>query len=417
MPVDGPNVLIVVLDDVGVDQVSPYEYPGAPPTPTLQSLADSGLRFDQAWAMPVCSPTRAALLTGRMPQRNHIGAVIKAPSDDELPLDEITLPEMLARAATPYSSAAVGKWHLATVRSPSGVKHPLLQGFDLFAGSMNNIAVPVMVQPNTERSFASWERVDYSGRLEVETTFSTTKIVDDAIEALGKLKAPWLLYVAFHAAHRPLMVPPAELTGDFPVNPDNERSLYAANVVAADHELGRLLDALGSQRDDTLVFAMGDNGTPTGAKDEDGQDGGKGSFTEGGVRVPFIVSGPTVSARGETAALVHVVDVFPTLMELAGVRSVDATLDGVSLVPILKDASVSVHKRLYTELRHPAQGPPWSGVERAARDQTLKLVVDDGGRKVYRIDGFEEQEVPESSLSPAEHRRIRQLALELGRHP
>ena len=163
MPLDVPNVLIVVLDDVGIDQVSPYGYPGAPPTPTLQGLADAGLRFDQAWAMPVCSPTRGALLTGRMPHRNHVGAVIKAGAPAELPLDEITLPEMLDQSGTNWSSAALGKWHLATVNSPSGTKHPILQGFDTFSGSMNNISVSSTVLPDMERSMLAWERVDTAG--------------------------------------------------------------------------------------------------------------------------------------------------------------------------------------------------------------------------------------------------------------
>ena len=179
-----PNVLIVLLDDVGIDQVSPYGYPGAPPTPTLQGLADAGLRFDQAWAMPVCSPTRAALLTGRMPFRNHIGAVIKANSTAELPLEEITIPEMLDQSGTNWSSAAIGKWHLATVGSASGTRHPVLQGFDVFEGSMNNISVSTTVAPSTERSYAAWERVGPDGETTVDTTFSTIFVVENVVSTV-----------------------------------------------------------------------------------------------------------------------------------------------------------------------------------------------------------------------------------------
>jgi arylsulfatase A-like enzyme len=403
-----PNVLIVLLDDVGVDQVSPYGYPGSPPTPNIQALADEGIRFDQAWATPVCSPSRAALLTGQYAHRNQVGAVILARQIKELPLAEITLPEMLDLSGTDWTSAAVGKWHLGTVNGPSGVAHARKQGFDLFAGSMNNIT--------GDHSYVSWDRVGFDGVVALETTFSTTKIVDDAVGALGQLREPFLLYVAFHAAHRPLMPPPPELVGGLVVDPGDERALYSANVTAADHEIGRLLGALGDRRERTLVFVMGDNGTPRHAKEDEDMEGAKGSFTEGGLRVPFIVSGPPLTEKGASDALVSLVDVYPTLMELAGVQSVDAQLDGLSLVPVFHDLSRPVHTRLYSETRFPADGPPWRNVSRAARDSSLKVVDHDGQRAVYRITGFEEAELRRSQLSGTEKKRVRKLEGELDEH-
>ncbi|MEQ1504521.1 MAG: sulfatase-like hydrolase/transferase [Myxococcota bacterium] len=409
MPVP-PNVVIAVLDDVGVDQVAPYGFPGAPPTPVIQALADDGLRFDQVWATPVCSPTRAAVMTGQVAHRNRVGAVIKAGSTAEL-----TLPEMLDSSGTDWSAAAIGKWHLGTTHGASGVRHALLQGFDWFAGSMNNIAVPPTVEPATPRSYASWERVGFDGVVAVETTFSTVKIADDAIDALGRLTEPFLLYVAFHAAHRPLMQPPPELVGGTIAAEGDENLLYALNVTAADHELGRILDALGDRRDRTLVVVLGDNGTPRHAKDDDGQEGGKGSFTEGGLRVPFIASGPPVTARGATDALVSVTDLFPTLMELAGVPSVDQPLDGRSLVPVFADPAAPIHDRLYAELRHPA-APPWERIEQAARDVDLKVVRADDVNAVFRIDGFSETEVTRSDLSGQERRRVKKLDKDIAGH-
>lgn len=405
-----PNVLLVVLDDVGIDQVSPYGWTGAPPTPRLQALADEGLRFDQAWATPVCSPTRAALMTGRVAWRNHVGGVLHAPTAYELPLDELTLPEMLDTSGTDWASAAIGKWHLGTAAGPSGVQHARLQGFDWFAGSMNNISVPPTVAPEGVRTYAAWERVAFDGTVAVETTFSTTKIADDAIEVLGKLGEPFLLYVAFHAAHRPSMQPPPELTGgEVAADPSDENALYALNVTAADHELGRILDALGDRRARTLVLVIGDNGTPSTAKDSDAQAGAKGSFLEGGIRVPFVASGPPVTARGASDALVHVTDVFPTLMDLAVVRSVAPTLDGRSLVGVFADADAEVHRRSYTEIRMPPQGPPWEKVKRAARDASLKVVELDGVRTVSRLAGSDEQAVEPDTLLASERRRVRKL--------
>jgi arylsulfatase A-like enzyme len=409
MPTDAPpNVVIVVLDDVGIDQVTPYGYPGSPPTPNIQKLADEGIRFDQAWATPVCSPSRAAILTGEFADRNHIGSVILNHQDFELPLSVITLPEMLDQSGTDWSSAAIGKWHLATPTSPSGVDHAHKQGFDLFAGSMNNIA--------GEHSYVSWDRVGFDGKTATETTFSTVQITDDAIYALGKLREPFLLYVAYHAAHRPLMPPPPEIVNGLQVDPADENAMFAANVTAADTEIGRLVAALGDKLDHTLVVVVGDNGTPGHAKDPDGMEGGKGSFTEGGLRVPFIAAGGPVKAQGATEALVSFVDLFPTLMELAGVKRVDQPLDGVSLVPIFTDLSATAHERLYSETRHPPEGPPWREVSRAARDATLKVVDIDGERTYYRLHGFDEKEVPRSALDGAEKKDVKRLEAEIDAH-
>lgn len=422
----GPiNVLVVLLDDVGVDKVAAYGYPDAVQTPVIQSLVDEGVRFDEAWATPVCSPTRAALLTGQFADKNRVGAVILAQSAVEMPLEVVTIPEMLAGSGTHWSTAAIGKWHLATNKSPSGTQHPWRQGFDQFAGSMNNIQVPAGVLPEVARSYAAWERVGFDGVSALETTFSTQKITDDALDALSRMREPFFLYVAYHAAHRPLMVPPVELTdgliGSEPGRIDaarvasgDETALFDLNLAVADRQIGRILDGLGDRRARTLVLVIGDNGTPSYVKDEDGQAGAKGSFTEGGLRVPFVAAGPPVTARGVSHALVSVADVFPTVMALAGVDHVDAALSGVSLLPAMADLAAPVHERLYSELRHPPGGP-WERVDRAARDASLKVVDLEGELTVYRIDGFTETEV--DGMHGDDRRRVKKLTAEIALHP
>ncbi|MEZ4234701.1 MAG: sulfatase-like hydrolase/transferase [Myxococcota bacterium] len=409
-----PNTVIVLLDDVGVDQISAYGYPGAPPTPTFDALADQGVRFDQAWATPVCSPTRAALITGEFADRNEVGAVIMAKQDKEMPLSVRTLPELLRRADQRWASAAIGKWHMATLASASGAEHALLQGFDWFAGSMNNIGVPPVDEPDVPRSYVAWDRVGFDGQVHLETTFSTTAITTDAIAALTVMPEPFVLYVAYHAAHRPLMVPPGALPEGAEVD---ENELFALNVAAADAEIARLLDALGDRRANTLVMVIGDNGTPSYAKDEDGQGGAKGSFREGGLRVPFVVAGPGV-AHGVSDALVSVVDVVPTVLVAAGVDPAPLHLDGLPMQPALQDpAAATVHEVLYSETRHPPTGPPWRHVERAARDRDLKLVDDDGEQRLFRLDGFQEAPVARKALTAEEQARVEALEAELARHP
>ncbi|MCA9493890.1 MAG: sulfatase-like hydrolase/transferase, partial [Myxococcales bacterium] len=406
------NVLLILLDDVGVDQVSAYGYPGAPSTPVIDGLAERGLRFDHAWAMPTCSPTRAALLTGRQPLHNGVGSVIMSMQPKELALSEVTIPEMLDLSGTDWSSAAIGKWHLSTVRSPSAEQHPHLQGFDLFAGSLNNIVSKSTLPDRGEPTYVNWERVGFDGTTALEHRFSTTAIVDDTIEAVGQLQEPWFVYVPFHASHRPLMVPPdLPMAGE--IDPADENALFAANVQAADLEIGRLLQALGPTLDHTLVFVIGDNGTPSYAKDADGQEGEKGSFLEGGVRVPFVVAGPGVAQGAHTDALAHIVDVFPTLMELAGVERAPAPLDGVSLWPVLRDPEATVRELVYSEIRHPAVGPPWTRVERAVSDGHLKAIDQGGEIKVYRLEGDAEVEVTGSLTRKELRKELPTLVLEL----
>ena len=399
-----PNVLIVVLDDVGVDQVSAYGFPGSARTPVIDALAADGLRFDAMWATPTCTPTRAALMTGRVAHRTGLGAVLTLQDTGELPLDEITLPEMLDRSGTDWTSAAIGKWHLAGPASPSGARHPLLQGFDWYSGSLNNIV---------RGSYVDWVRVGFDGTTGVETRFSTEAITDDAILAWHRLREPWLLYVAYHSAHRPLMPPP----DDEGLEAADERALYRANVEDADRHLGRLLRAIGPDLDETLVIVLGDNGTPAHAQAPGVPiHGSKGTMFEGGLRVPFVVAGPPVTARGATPALAHVTDVFPTLMELAGVESVPRKLDGASLVPLFADPAARVHEVIYTETRHPPV-PPWKRASRAARDEELKLVDRDGRRTVWRVDGFAEQRVLPADLTPEERERLARLRATLREHP
>jgi arylsulfatase A-like enzyme len=398
-----PNVIVVVLDDVGVDQIGAYGWPGAPATPTIDGLAERGLRFRHAWSMPVCSPSRAALLSGQMPHRNHVGAVIHTNQAAELPLSVITIPELLAEAPQLWSSAAVGKWHLSSLSSPSGAEHPWLQGFQHFSGSLNNIV--------GARTMVDWERVDFTRRTVSEVRFSSDAIVDDAVSLLPELREPFFLYVAFHAAHEPLMVPPGVELPD----PTDLNALYAANVTYADQQLGRLLDGLGPRLARTLVVVVGDNGTPEHGKDADGMDGAKGSFLEGGINVPFVVAGPPVTARGVSDARVHLVDLFPTMMDLASVPRVRQELDGRSLVGAFRDADAPVHDVIYTELRHPSSGPPWRRVERCASDGEYKLVDELGeGERFYHLTAEGEAPVAESTIPSS---ALRALRKELARHP
>ncbi|HHO50057.1 MAG TPA: hypothetical protein ENK18_04095 [Deltaproteobacteria bacterium] len=371
----GHNVLLVLIDDLGLDKVPRYGvYPQQPELPNLDRLADQGVTFRYATAMPVCSPTRATLLTGRLPRRHGLGEAINSSTAIELPLEARLLPEVLRdHSPHPYTSVALGKWHLSTPTSPTGLAHPVEQGFDVYAGGLDNLP-----------SFYSWPKV-IEGALEQSETYATTDTTNDAIVQMLTLPEPWFLYVAYHAPHLPFHTPPGDLHGQELGDDALPEDSFVAMAEAMDTELGRLLDALpATLRDRTTVIVSGDNGSePVVTTPPFDPDRAKVSVYEGGVRVPLIVSSPQVREPGAWSdALVHIADLFPTVAELADVDpgSLGWELDGISLLPWLRDPlAPSGRDIVYTERLVPPGPPPYTTRDdRAVRDATHKLVLRSG---------------------------------------
>jgi arylsulfatase A-like enzyme len=401
-PPPGGNVLLLVADDVGIDKLASYAITAAPVrTPNIDALAAQGIQFQNAWALPYCGPTRAALQTGRHARRTGIG-MNEAVSNGHVELDlaQTTLAELVASSPTfDYQSAFVGKWHLSTFESASGAAHAVLQGWGSFRGTFGNLGVWVGEGDLPEGAgYYLWQKVDASGAIEEKTAYATTDLVDDAIEQLATLPEPWLLEVGFHAAHGPYDRPPDELVSDPDSDGFSARKKERLILEALDTELGRLLATIPDDvRARTTIVFVSDNGTPElVVEDEVDPDRAKGSVYEPGVRVPLIVQGPLVAVPGSTsAAFVHVVDVFPTVAEIAGVDLstlqgvLDPTsplaLDGESLLPLLADPTASARREvLYTE-RFDPQGPgPYTEHLQAVRDGSYKLVHD----AIFDLDQF-----------------------------
>ncbi|MBM3992035.1 MAG: hypothetical protein FJ298_13645 [Planctomycetes bacterium] len=297
------NVLLIVADDFGVDMFSPYgAHPSSAPTPNLTALAAEGMLFEYFYSLPSCSPTRASVLTGRMPFRHGIGK----PIDQWLPehalqLDERTLPEVLKDgSATSIATSAVGKWHLGS-EAEGGASHPNLQGVDWFAGTLGNLVFG--------STYFDYSKVT-NGGTSASRTYVTTEQVDDALARIEAMPEPWFLYLGFNAPHTPLHAPPASLhTQQLSGLPaDTPNAHYHAMVEAMDRELGRLLAGIpASVRANTTIVFLGDNGTPGNVMAAPSMPGNsKGSVYEGGVRVPLIVAGKHVDAPGtRCAALVQ----------------------------------------------------------------------------------------------------------------
>ena len=254
-----------------------------------------------------------------------------------LPYEERTIPEVLASAAEPWATSMVGKWHLSSLDPDAGtLGDPGLQGFAWHSGSFGNIG-----------NYEDWDE-DRNGVSVERTTYATTDTADDAIARIAEMTEPWFLYAAFNAPHSPYHEPPEALApGTFATIEER----YAAMITSVDAELGRVLASMDAeQRARTTVIVVGDNGTPF--EVIGGDDGRfKGSVYEGGVRVPLLVTGPRVGTPGSRSdALVSVVDVLPTVAEIAGVELGPDPVDGLSLLPVLADPTLPVHEAVYTEV-------------------------------------------------------------------
>ncbi|MCB9697193.1 MAG: sulfatase-like hydrolase/transferase [Alphaproteobacteria bacterium] len=409
---------MIVADDLGTDKLASYgEHPKAPRTPRLDALAARSVLFRNAYANPVCSPTRAALLTGRYGRRTGFGAIVEIANDaDELPLAEELVPEMLERSNPAWTSVAYGKWHLSGYKSPTGLKHPNAQGFDHYAGALGNLFYTSTDRRATWRSF---EKV-VDGEVRWVEEYATTDTTDDAVAFLQHHRSgPFFLYVAYNAPHTPFHLPPVKLYPGHLEKDATDIEKFDAVVTAMDTEIGRLLDTMTpEQRATTYVVFVGDNGT-----DRDAilppldPSHGKLSVFEGGVNVPLLVSGPGVRP-GETQALVHVVDLLPTIAEAAGATP-RAEIDGVSFLSVLGDPSRAGKREfVYLERFHPLGGGPFDLELRAVRDARYKLIVDKGGSEMFydlrgRFDDGEGTDV--SRLAGPEREAARRLEAELQR--
>jgi arylsulfatase A-like enzyme len=398
------NVLLVVADDLGTEKLAAYGETASPPsTPTLDSLAARGVRFRSAWADALCSPTRACILTGRYAFRTGVGWALPVSGGQVLRVSETTLPEALDGASAGYAHAAFGKWHLGDQQN-GGALAPNVAGFSHFAGMILGWLFPPL-------AYDSWPRT-VDGVTEMTTAYATTVTVDDALAWLRQQPEPWFCYVAFYAPHDPFHAPPAhlhhqDLAGRDPAT--EPLPFYKAMVEAMDHELGRLLDAVDPTLARTDVIFVGDNGTPAEVVVPPLRpDRAKASPYEGGVRVPLIVAGPSVAAGGrECASLVAAVDLFPTVLELAGVDPTQRfrRIDGVSLGPLLRDpAAPSPRASLYTELF--AGADPWRDGFVAARDPRFKLI------RRYASDGSLQEEAFDLETDPHEERDLLVAPLE-----
>jgi arylsulfatase A-like enzyme len=372
-----PNVLIILVDDMGYGDLSSY---GARDmrTPNIDAIATGGMRFSNFYAnCPVCSPSRAALLSGMYPDRAGVPGVIRTnPEDNFGYLSEraVLLPALLKKAG--YHTAIVGKWHLGLEAENS----PNARGFEFFHGFLGDMMMDYWTHLREGHNYMRLnnQEIDPKGHAtDIFTQWAVDYLQERA--AAKETDHPFFLYLAYNAPHVPIQPPPEWLDRVKKREPglDEKRAKIVALIEHLDDGIGKVMACLREtgMADNTFVFFTSDNGGQlnVGASNG-GLRGTKGDMYEGGIREPAAGLWPGHIAPGSKTDRVAIhMDLMPTVCELAGVTP-PAGIDGVSLLPILQGkAGDEVDTRELYWVRR--EGGPWAALtSHAVRRGDWKLI-------------------------------------------
>ena len=392
-----PNIIFIMADDLGNADLG---YRGSDiKSPNIDKLATGGVRLESFYGMQVCTPSRAALMTGRYPMRYGLQTLVIFPSHTYgLPTDERTLPQALKEAG--YRTAIIGKWHLGHADRKYW---PQNRGFDHFYG---NLVGEVDYFTMERGGVIDWQR---NGKFLKEKGYYTKLIGDEAVKFIEQQdgKQPFFLYFASLAPHAPYQAP-QEYLDRYKAIGDKQRRAYAAMITALDDQLGRLVSALEKKklRDKTLIIFASDNsgalsgmfasgskskeerekevgGIAQGAKAPASNDpfrGGKGSLYEGGVRVPGIMNWPGHLKPGTVNEPLHMVDIMPTLLALVGGKtSPEHPLDGKNIWPTVSEGKPSPHEDILINVE------AFRGAIRKGDWKLVKVALLPGKTELYNL--------------------------------
>lgn len=398
-----PNVVLIVIDDLGWADLGCY---GSTfhKTPQLDMLAKEGLRFTDAYAAcPVCSPTRAAIMTGKWPARLNLTdwlpgrgdlpaqKLLRPKIEQQLPLAEVTIAERLRAAG--YRTASIGKWHLGG----EGFG-PESQGFELNIAGDQGGSPPGFFAPFTREN----DKGKRAGRqlkgLEAaaDGSYLTDLLTDAAVNFIEKNnKDPFFLYLPHYTVHIPLQAK-EELIKKYPADPKftgkQNSSVYAAMLESLDDGIGRIMQKLDELKlaDNTLVIFTSDNGglatlegPHTPATSNAPLREGKGFLYEGGIRVPLLMHWPAVIKAGINSTPTSSVDLLPTILEVCGLPPAKE-IDGQSFVASWKE-SRELPRELFWHYPHYANqgGKPGAAI-RSGRWKLIEF-YEDGRRELYDL--------------------------------
>jgi arylsulfatase A-like enzyme len=366
-------------------------------TPNIDRLALQGMRFTDGYAAaPVCSPTRAAIMTGQSPARlaitNHLpdqkrfepdnATLRSAGSVDHLSPDYVTIAERLKEAG--YANAFIGKWHLSGRREEMSTtepaRRPEQQGFDLNVGGCCFGGPPSYFSPYKNPAIQDGTEGEYL----------TERLADEAIDFMRKHQAqPFFIALWNYTVHWPMQAP-QELIDKYKTRPGLKDHRYAAMIEAMDTQIGRVLESLDALKlaDNTLVIFTSDNGAFGGVTDLHPLRGCKGYLYEGGIRVPLIVRWPGQVKPGTICTTpVISTDFYPTILDVAGLKAKPGKpLDGESIVPLIRQKSPLQRRAIYFHYPNYAfhRGNRLGG---AIREGDYKLIeyYDDGSVELYNL--------------------------------
>jgi arylsulfatase A-like enzyme len=410
-----PNFVFFLIDDLGWTDLGCY---GSTfyETPNIDKLAAQGMRFTDAYAAcPVCSPTRASIVAGKYPARLGITQWIGGPNEPTpyrhyLPLEEVTIAEALKEAG--YSTGFVGKWHLSTREEDRKKYYPDRQGFDVNIGGDWSGAPPTYFYPYEKRN-RKLESMPSGGE---KGEYLTDRLTDESLKFIeANRDQPFLLYLSHYAVHTPVESKPTltekyqakagelptpkgphaqPVYGRYKTRMVQDHPAYAGMVQSVDESVGRVLDKLESLGlgENTIVIFMSDNGGLSTVPREGPTcnlplRAGKGWLYEGGIREPMLIKWPgAVKAGSLCREPVTSTDFYPTMLEMAGLPSRPKQhLDGVSLVPLLKESGSLQRQAIYWHYPHyHGSGNRPSGAVRAG-DYKLIEWYEDGQVELYHL--------------------------------
>ena len=387
------NVVLIIADDIGKDYCDfyPDHATNTVNFTNVKRLLNRGVVFNNAWSNPLCSPTRAGILTGRYSFRTGVGDVVDG-SNPKLSLTENIIPKVL-NLYTPngISKACIGKWHVTT-GAAAGYNYPTTMGFDHFEGSLTG----ALGQPGQLAiGFYNWTKIT-NGVNSTCTNYATTENVNNAISYINSQPSskPFYLQLAFNSPHTPYHLPPSNLISattlsgiqsDITANPV---PYYQAMVEAMDNEIGRFFDYLiaTGKWDNTDIIFIGDNGDENLVAQTNPS---KGSLYQGGIAVPFIISGPdVVNPNRSSNALVNTVDLFATIQELCGNTNWQSQIpttivDSKSILPILSNTATSIRPWTFSEV---FRVTPLASDGKAIRNAEYKLIkFANGTEKLFNL--------------------------------
>ncbi|MEM7682330.1 MAG: arylsulfatase [Planctomycetota bacterium] len=344
-----PHIVMIMADDMGWADVSYHG--GEIATPEIDALMKQGRRLDRFYVQPQCTPTRAALLTGKYPLRTatHYGVILPH-SQWGLPLDEVTMADLLNQAG--YRTTMVGKWHMG---HHAEAYLPENRGFDHFFGHY------LGSHDYFKHGHAGGYDQHRNRQVTREEGYATDLFAKEAVQLISTHRGdqPLFLYLSFNAPHDPWQSKPEDMAGYEHMT--NLRRTYAGMMTAMDRAIGEVADALeeAGMADNTLIVFCSDNGGPHAGKATDNGPlrGGKGQTYEGGVRVPaFAVWPARIPAGSASDELLYIGDLYPTFGGLAGadLSAVEADLDGLDVRATLTDGAPSGRQELAL-----ISGPDW----------------------------------------------------------